>query len=485
MLELVMAAAVAGFQPAPCALENVPAGYEDKHGIQCGWVTVPRSAETSEDRTLLLWIARIRGAGSEPRAEPVLYINGGPGIATIDSILPYLAESKTMALLGEGRELILFDQRGTGRSEEKLCPELLDTLNSISAEALEAGEEEARQRAEFAKCRASIEARGLDLAAYTTTATVHDIEHIRRALGVKRWNLAAISYGTLVALDAMRTYPVTIRSVVLNSPYPPNSAAWAEQATSAAGGFAAIDRACGSHPTCRERFGALMPKLEQVLARLEREPLADGDKRVTGRQFLGAIWPLAVRSSTVKFVPLAIHRVHAGDEALIRSLVATYAGGGSFGGFSPAMARAVACYEAGVTAPWYARARSLHPAMVSGAPDDSWDRLCAGFRPGYAPAAFFAPVASNIPTLIYAGSLDPATPSIDAYQTGRLLTRATIVEVPGAAHGPIGVDECTMAIAGEFLEKPETPPSVDCMAQRTPIEFATEGLDDLLKPPSK
>lgn len=484
MLELLMAAAMANFQPAPCALEGVPPDYETKHGIQCGWVTVPRSAETSEDRTLRLWVARIRGSGPDPRVEPVLYINGGPGIATVDSIVPYLDESKTMALLREGRDLILFDQRGTGRSEEKLCPELLDALNSISAEALDPGEEEESQRAEFAKCRASVEANGLDLAAYTTTATVHDIEHIRRALGVKRWNLAAISYGTLVALDAMRTYPDTIRAVVLNSPYPPNSAAWAEQATSAAAGFAAIDRACGAQPTCRDRFGALMPKLEQILARLEREPLADGDKRITGRQFLGAIWPLAVRSSTVKFVPLAIHRAHAGDEALIRSLVATYAGGGSFGGFSPAMARAVSCYEGGSTTASFARARSLHPAMVSGAPDDSWDRLCAAFRPGYAPAAFFAPVASEIPTLIYAGSLDPATPVIDAYQTTRLLPRATIVEVAGSSHGPVAADDCTVAIGRAFLVKPATAPDLSCMAQRPAIEFATEGLDEILNPPS-
>lgn len=484
MLELAMAAAVAGFQPAPCTLEGVPADYEERHGLECGWVTVPRSQPQGDDRTLRLWVARIAGTGTEPKEEPVLYINGGPGIATVDSLLPYVDQSRTVALLREGRDVILFDQRGTGRSDEKLCPELLGALNSISAEALDPAEEEERQRAEFAKCRTDVERRGLDLAAYTTTATVHDMEHIRRALGVKRWNLAAISYGTLVALDAMRTYPATIRAAVLNSPYPPNSAAWAEQATTAAAGFAAIDRACDTQPACRERFGTLMPKLEEVLARLERKPLADGDTLITGRQFAQAIWPLAVRSNTVKFVPLAIHRAHAGDEALIRRLVATYAGGGSFGGFSPAMARAVACYEAGVTAPWYARARALHPAMVSGAPDDSWDRLCASFRPGYAPAAFFAPVASDIPTLMYAGSLDPATPSIDAYQAGRLLTRATLVEAPGASHGPIAVDECMIAIGRAFLMNPDTAPNLGCMAQRSSIEFAVDGLDELLKPPS-
>ncbi len=77
---------------------------------------------------------------------------------------------------------------------------------------------------------------------------------------------------------------------------------------------------------------------------------------------------------------------------------------------------------------------------------------------GFADPSFFAPVASSIPTLIYAGSVDPATPTIDAYQTTRFLSKATLVEVRGASHGPMVEDECTIAIAKSFLADPTTPP---------------------------
>ena len=61
-----------------------------------------------------------------------------------------------------------------------------------------------------------------------------DLDAIRGALQVDRWNLMAVSYGTLVALEAMRRYPDGIRAALLDSPYPPNSVAWAEQASTTA-----------------------------------------------------------------------------------------------------------------------------------------------------------------------------------------------------------------------------------------------------------
>ena len=482
MFLAALAASVATLQPAPCTVKDVPDGFEQKHKIECGWVSVPRDHRQPEGKTIRLWTARVRGTGSERHEDPVLYINGGPGIATVDSMLPNLEQSKAMALLSEGRDLILFDQRGSGRSEEALCPALAEQLNTIASAGLAPEMQSEQSVAAFASCKTSLDAAGVDLAAYSTRATVHDIEAIRRAFGVERWNLAAISYGTLVALDAMRTSPRAIRSVILNSPYPPNSASWAEQISAVGGGFAAIDRECSLQADCRKRFGAIGSKLTETLARLESEPLVDGEKRITGRQFMRALWPLAVRSATVKYVPLAIDRAHSGDEDLIRKIVAAYGGGDSFGGYSPAQSQAIMCPESGRTTDWFTRARVRYPAIAGGDPDDNWDRLCAAFRPGFVDPAFFAPVASDIPTLIYFGSFDPATPEIDAYQTARLLGRATLIEVTGASHGPMAVDDCTANIARTFLEAPDEKVDGSCLAARPPIEFATEGLDTLLAP---
>jgi pimeloyl-ACP methyl ester carboxylesterase len=482
MMIAVLALAIGVFAPAPCNLEGVPADFEKKNAIQCGWVAVPLRKDKPEGKSIRLWTARIRATGSDRRQDPVIYINGGPGIATVDAILPAIAESKSLTRLRQSRDILLFDQRGSGRSEESLCPELGKRLNAIETQGLDAVQEDSRTRAEFATCRAELDKAGLDVEAYTTSATVADMDSLRRAFGVEKWNLLSISYGSLVAMHAMRESPAAIRSVILNSPYPPNSVTWAEQASSAAAAYMAIDRECAAQPACGKRFGSVLAKLEATLSRLERTPLQDGKTLITGRRFAKALWPMAVRSSTVRFVPLAINKAYHGDEATIRKMVAKYASGDSFGDFSAAQNAAISCHESGRTAQWYARARVLYPTLVSAAPDDSSDGLCAAFRPGYADPAFFAPVASAIPTLIYAGSLDPATPTVDAYQAMRFLEHATLVEVPGAAHGPMGLDECTLGMAADFLDDPTAQPNLGCMAKRAAMEFATDGLDEVIAP---
>ena len=477
---VTMAAAALAFQPAPCAIEGAAADFEQANGVECGWVAVPR--DSSGGKTIRLWTARVRATGPKSSDDALIYINGGPGIATMDSVLPALPTSANLKALRQGRDIIVFDQRGSGRSEESLCPELAKTLNLISSAGHSPAAEEENNRSAFKDCRAMLQKAGIDLKNYSTAATVRDVEGLRKAFKVAKWDLLSVSYGTLVALDAIRTHPQTIRSAILNSPYPPNSVTWAEQASTAAAAYQAIDRACAAQRECRQRFGELVPKLEATLARLEQTPLKEGNTTISGRKFAEALWPLAVQTKTVRFVPLAIARAYSGDDALIKKMVAAFAGGDAFGGFSPAQAYAISCYEGGQTRAWYERAQTLYPGLVSPAPADSWDRMCATFRPGFADASFFAPVASVIPTLIYAGTLDPSVPVVDAYQSMRFLSKATLVEVAGASHAPIGADDCTRGIAVAFLANPQVAPDTSCMITRVPEPFATDGLDALFEP---
>lgn len=473
----------AGFQPAPCSVKGAAPNFEHKQQVECGWLTAP--LKPGSGQTIKLWVARLSATGPRKQPDPVLYINGGPGVATVDSILPNLANSKSLAMIRKQRDVVLFDQRGSGRSEQVLCPDLGKAINTIESEGLSPAVEDQRSRDAYVACRVSLGRSGYDLNAYTTAATVEDMEALRQALAIPKWNLLSISYGSLVAMHAMRTHADTIRSVTLNSPYPPNSVTWAEQATTTAAAYAAIDRACTDQPLCKSRFGELVPKLEATLAKLERDPVKDGKRLVTGRQFAKALWPLAVQSKTVRFVPLAIERAYSGDVEFIKKMVRTYAAGDAFGDFSRAQALAISCFEGGRTREFYARARRLYPALVSDAPDDSFDRACSAFRPGFADPSFFAPVMSAIPTLIYTGSLDPATPTIDAYQAIRFLDQATVVEVADAAHGPMSIDACTLGIAEAFLNSPGAAPDTACVAKRELTPFATEGLDEILAEAAK
>ena len=55
-------------------------------------------------------------------------------------------------------------------------------------------------RAGATQCRDRLRRDGVDFTAYSAGAVVGDAEQLRRALGIERWDLLGISYGTRVAL---------------------------------------------------------------------------------------------------------------------------------------------------------------------------------------------------------------------------------------------------------------------------------------------
>ena len=203
-------------------------GWEEEHRVDCGWLRVPESRQRPGGRSLSLWVAIARADEGSERREPLLYIHGGPGIGTVDTRFPSFTEHPTWPRLRARRDLVFFDQRGTGRSRPEICSDLDETLDALSVEDPPARVALDRAVAAFSTCRARLLAEGMDFAAYNSRATAADAEDLRRALGYPAWNVYGVSYGTWVAMELMRSHPGGLRSVILDSPYPPNSPFWAE-----------------------------------------------------------------------------------------------------------------------------------------------------------------------------------------------------------------------------------------------------------------
>jgi pimeloyl-ACP methyl ester carboxylesterase len=324
-----------------------------------------------------------------------------------------------------------------------------------------------------------------DVGSYSTSATVEDAEDLRRALKIGKWSLYGVSYGTLVALDYLRRHPASVHAAILDSVYPPNSVHGHEQVTATALAYAALQRACDGQPDCKAQFPDIAGKLADAAQRLDATPLAASDGgRITGARLRSVLWTMLVTSDTVPWVPLAIDRAAAGDEASIRDLVSLFGGFDGFGDFSPGQALAVNCHDVmvGRQAPSVRLANQRYPwlADTDAIPEEN-EVLCAAWQSGQAPMAFFAPVQSDVPTLLYGGEFDPATPYEDAVLAARHLSRATLVEVAGASHAAMGRDDCTRGIALEFLGNPARPPDLACLARRESVVFRSKGLEGFLK----
>ena len=83
--------------------------------VECGWLTVPEDHAKPDGNVIKLAVARFKSDAAQPLPDPIVYLEGGPGggplksyPAQFDAIFgPYSAK----------RDVILFDQRGTGYSQ--------------------------------------------------------------------------------------------------------------------------------------------------------------------------------------------------------------------------------------------------------------------------------------------------------------------------------------------------------------------------------
>jgi pimeloyl-ACP methyl ester carboxylesterase len=189
--------------PAPAAQALSFSPCPNQTSFACTTVTVPLDRSGAVPGTVGLSVERLladsQSAGLAPSSSAVLALAGGPGQAA-NPLASFVAKAIAPAL--RGRDLIVYDQRGTGRS---------DPLNCHSSPALE----HAGTVGKLAEqCALQL---GAARGAFTTQESVQDIEAIRQALGYEKLVLYGTSYGTKVALEYAERYPEHVEALVLDS----------------------------------------------------------------------------------------------------------------------------------------------------------------------------------------------------------------------------------------------------------------------------
>ena len=466
------APAAGGLEPVACTELGYAASDLDA-GVRCAWFSVPEARGRARSRILRLAVVVARATGPAGAADPVLYLHGGPGIATLD-VVPRALRGRSWPLLRARRDLVFFDQRGTGRSRPLLCTAFNAAVEALRADAPAPEVGTARRVAAARQCRQTMAAEGADPAAYHSTAIAADADALRRALGYRTWNVFATSFGTLPAIELARRHPGSVRAVLLDSAFPPNTGNRVEQISATAQSLAAVQRRCDDLPDCRRTYGNLRLLAARAIARLNATPLRTPTARIDGASFMQALWTMLVVSDMVPHVPELLRRAAAGDDAVIRRIVGAFGGSGTFGGYSHTQSWLVNCHDI------YPRRSAAIVARVVAANRDiatdedphRADRVCAAIQPGAAPNGFYAPQRLPMPAIVYFGEFDPATPRADAEAALRLFGRATLIDVAGASHAPFYSDGCTRGIAVSFFEAPGRRPDLACLGQRPPFAFS-------------
>jgi pimeloyl-ACP methyl ester carboxylesterase len=176
----------------------------DVRGAQCGTISVPLDRSGKVPGKTSLFVERI--AAAKQSKSTIVFFPGGPGAATS------IYGSDILAALGkamEDHDLLLFDQRGTGRSDYLDCDVALTPTYYVPAGA------DSRQ---FSKAvERCVKQLGARRGLYTTRETVDDLEAVRRALGIDKFVLLGVSYGTRDAMAYAEAHPDHVDRIVLDS----------------------------------------------------------------------------------------------------------------------------------------------------------------------------------------------------------------------------------------------------------------------------
>lgn len=189
------AVAAVEIKPHPCRVPLVDGE------VLCATYPVWENRDTKQGRKIGLNIVILPALGPDKQPDPVFELAGGPGQGSA-SIAGIYAGSK----LRRKRDIVLVDQRGSGRSNPLRCTLYGDPLDLRLAARDEFPVDGARE------CRKQLE-KVADLTQYTTTAFVDDLNEVRQWLGYGRINLKGGSYGTRAAQVYWRRHPETVRSV--------------------------------------------------------------------------------------------------------------------------------------------------------------------------------------------------------------------------------------------------------------------------------
>ncbi len=302
---LSLAAPVAAAQPSSLAFGEcsptqviVPAA-----GLQCATLDVPFDRVDPAVGDVALAVQRV--PASAPRTGVIVMLAGGPGQPALPAFESFLAPLAREPAL-RSFELVAFDQRGTGQSEELQCPE-------VEQGALRGG-----LSSYFGACGAAL---GATRAFYTSQESVEDLNSLREALGGTPLSLWAVSYGTRVAGMYAREHPQGVARMVLDSLVPTTGPDLLGLERLHALRRVLDDGICGAG-ACRSFSKNLYADLSRVVAELHRHPLHarvyDGrgrprEERVTEAGLLRLLLGLDLVPLTRVLVPAAIAAAAHGD----------------------------------------------------------------------------------------------------------------------------------------------------------------------------
>ncbi|EIW88445.1 TAP domain-containing protein [Alishewanella agri BL06] len=433
-------------QLVPCYAKDLP----DR--LLCGTVQQPlniKAVKDAENQTISIHFAIIPAIKPLYPTEAVLAFAGGPGQSAFDAAAVF---AQALRYARENRDILLVDQRGTGKSGLLQC----DGMDLVSQFAFDESTADivALAKTDTLACKEKLQ---VDLNHYTTVAAASDFEAVRQALGYQKLHLYGGSYGTRMAQEYMRQYPAAVVTATLDGVVPFNQSLGALGAASDAS-VAALYAYCEASETCHQQFPRARQQLQQLIQQLDAAPVSTRvrhprtfaliDLTLTRAKLQQAIRFALYSNNSRALLPYTIEQALAGDYSplvglmLSQDIVQQLSVGVNF---------AVVCAE---DVPfWTAESRAEFAKSYLGRTwMQSAEASCAVWQTPAVDVAYTQPLQTATPVLLLSGGLDPVTPPAWAELAMSQMPNARHLVAPHATH-IVASQSCAPKLISQFINQ--------------------------------
>ena len=433
--------------------------------VTCGRLKVPENPGNPAGRVVEIAFMLVKAPRSTDQHGPVVFLNGGPG----QNSLFYAEQLVTHPHIRDvvvDRDWVFFDQRGTGRSTPSLyCAPHADWATEVRA------------------CRDRLVAEGIDLSQYNSVRITGDLEALRMALGLTHWNLWGISYGARLAVMSARTYPASVRAIILDAGGVPEGQELIDDARGTEVALNKIFSKCATDSACASAFPQLRSRFYAALPRLRQQPLAAGDRRYDDAALLrfirGWLYPRGYSTfeQRIQSLVMVMDAAARGDARTLldtRQRMRTEEGLDTrtdpplppHGRYSVGQNLSVFCHE---SAPFASREQyqraaagsAVLRALLQGAGDDP---ACGLWPAGTADTTVRTRTYDG-PQLVFTGELDASSSGPEGYEIAKRNANAKLVVFRNGMHGQVPAELptpedtdyrlCALRLGRAFLADPQ------------------------------
>ena len=424
-------------------------GYDTPVDAYCGTLKVYENRATKQGRQIDLNIVLLPALRTDAQPDPLFFLAGGPGqgAAQLAKVV-----REIFRRVQTDRDIVLVDQRGTGKSNPLNC--LADGDDSL--QSIAETNEQALEKLKV--CQAKYDA---DLTLYTTPIAMDDLDDVRAFLGYERINVYGGSYGTRAALVYMRQHGDRVRTAILDGVAPPNMRLPLYFPRDTQRAFELLAKDCAADTGCNTAYPNLLERMRALIDRLEKNPPtlrlthprtgATEEVRVDARVLANVIVTALYSPTMTALVPAIVVAAERNDFQSMLAL-AGMGGGGDPPNMAIGMQLSVICAE---DAP-----KNSPDDLKKGSESTLFGKYvltiqqqaCAFWPRGHVDDSFYEPVTSAIPTLVLSGEVDPVTPPSWGDQVASTLSNSKHIIIPGTGHTAGGTG-CGQRLMREFIDE--------------------------------